>query len=64
MIIREVDFDRKNPMDIVEFSEFFDSHRQKIIAELVKEYQNIGDMYLKSIEECTVKTNTQGAPEM
>lgn len=57
VIVREIDFDRKNPMDISEFSEFFDSHRQKVLAELVKDYQNIGDMYLKSIEECTVKTN-------
>lgn len=64
VIVREIDFDRKNPMDISEFSEFFDSHRQKILAELVKDYQNIGDMYLKSIEECTVKTNNQGAEEM
>ena len=64
IIVREIEFDRKSPMDISEFSEFFDSYRMKILAELVKDYQNIGDMYLKSIEECTVKTNTQGADEM
>lgn len=57
VIIREIDFDRKSAMDITEFSEFFDSHRTKILAELVKDYTDIGDMYLKSIEECTVKTN-------
>lgn len=57
VIVREIEFDRKNPMDLSEFSEFFDSHRVKVVADLVKDYQNIGDMYLKSIEECTVKTN-------
>lgn len=64
IIIREIDFDRKQPMDLSEFSEYFDTYLNKQVIELVKDYQNIGDMYLKSIEECTVKTNNQGAPEM
>lgn len=64
IIIREIDFDRKQPMDLSEFSEYFDTYLNKQVVELVKDYQNIGDMYLKSIEECTVKTNNQGAPEM
>jgi dynein heavy chain len=51
-------------MDLSEFSEYFDTYLNKQVIELVKDYQNIGDMYLKSIEECTVKTNNQGAPEM
>jgi dynein heavy chain, axonemal len=51
-------------MDLSEFSEYFDTYLNKQVVELVKDYQNIGDMYLKSIEECTVKTNNQGAPEM
>jgi dynein heavy chain len=51
-------------MDLTEFSEYFDTFLNKQVDELVKDYQNIGDMYLKSIEECTVKTNNQGAPEM
>jgi hypothetical protein len=45
-------------MGITEFSEYFDQAREKIIAELVKDYQNIGDTYLRSIEECTFKKNT------
>lgn len=56
-IIRQIDFNRKSPMDISEFSDFFESYRIKILSELVKDYQNIGDQYLKSIEECTVKAS-------
>jgi dynein heavy chain len=51
-------------MGITEFSEYFDQAREKIIAELVKDYQNIGDTYLRSIEECTFKKNTQNCAEM
>ena len=51
-------------MDIQEFSEYFDSHRTKILEDLVSSYKAIGDTYLKSIEECTVKSSSQGAPEM
>ena len=57
IIVREIDFDRKTTMDITEFSEFFDSYRIKILADLVKDYQNIGNLYLKNIEESTVKTS-------
>ena len=32
VIIREIDFDRKSPMDLTEFSEYFDSHRSKVIS--------------------------------
>lgn len=38
VIVREIDYERTQEMDITEFSEYFDSHRQKIIAELVKDY--------------------------
>jgi dynein heavy chain len=58
VIFREIDFERQNPMDITEFTEYFDSYRTKVISDLVKDYQDIGDIYLKSIEECTVRTNT------
>jgi dynein heavy chain len=57
VIIRQIDFDRVQPMDISEFADFFESHRQREIAELVKDYQFIGDNYLKSIEESTVKNS-------
>ena len=64
IIVREMDFERKTAMDITEFAEYYDTFRSKVVAELVKDYTEIGDMYLKSIEECTVKTNNQGAEEM
>lgn len=44
-------------MDISEFSEYFETHRVKVLDDLIKDYQNIGDLYLKSIEECTVNKN-------
>lgn len=54
-IIRQIDFERKTTMDITEFSDYFESYRVKMIASLVKDYQNIGDLYLKHIYESTVK---------
>jgi len=56
-IIRKIDFQRKTPMDIPDFNIYFDTYRKKILSELVKDYQNIGDQYLKSIEESTVKSS-------
>lgn len=58
VLVREIDFDRKQPMNLSEFSEYFETYLNKVIVELVKDYQNVGDMYLKSIEENTVKTNS------
>ena len=46
-------------MDITEFSEFFENQRVKIIQELVKDYECIGDQYLKSIEDKTVMSNSE-----
>ena len=57
-IIRQINFELAQPMDISEFAEFFESHRQAMISDLVKDYQLIGDQYLKSIEESTVKNST------
>ena len=54
-IINQIDFDRKTTMDISEFSKFFEDYRLKMINSLVKDYSNIGDLYLKHIEESTVK---------
>ena len=45
-------------MDINQFAEYFEQHRVRTIAELVTDYQKIGDLYLKSIEEQTFKSNT------
>lgn len=60
-IVKPIDFNRKSPMDISEFSEYFEVYRQKQINELVKDYTNIGQGYLKSIEECTVKNNADSS---
>lgn len=51
-------------MDITHFSEYFDSYRTKEINTLVKDYHNIGDNYLKTIEQQTFKSTTQGHKEM
>jgi len=54
-IIKQLDFERSTPMDIPDFYNYFETYRKKQLVELVKDYQNIGDQYLKSIEESTVK---------
>lgn len=64
VLIKTINFSNQEIMGITEFSEYFDSHREKIIAELVKDYQNIGDTYLRNIEESTFKKNTQNCEEM
>ena len=64
VLIRSIDFKNHEIMDITQFSEYFESHRNKVLSLLIKDYQNIGDIYLKSIEECTFKTNTMNSEEM
>jgi len=54
-------------MDIPDFYNYFETYRKKQLIELVKDYQNIGDQYLKSIEESTVKNqldNSKSSDEM
>lgn len=67
-IVKQINFERKTPMDITEFSEYFESHMKKVLDELVNEYQDIGNLYLKSIDEqCTVKSpgdSSQSSTEM
>ena len=63
-IIRPIDFEETEIMDITQFSDYFDNYRTKEINTLVKDYQNIGDNYLKTIEQQTFKSTTQGHPEM
>jgi dynein heavy chain len=58
VILREIDFGIKEPMEISEFMEFFDSHTKKVLAELEKDYQNIGDQDLKQIEAATVSSKS------
>ena len=64
MLIRHLDFKNHEIMDVTKFSEYFDTHRTKVLDLLIKDYQNIGDIYLKSIEECTFKTATRNSEEM
>ena len=64
VLVRPINFANQEIMSINEFSEYFDVHREKVIAELVKDYQNIGDIYLRSIEECTFRKNTQNCEQM
>jgi len=45
-------------MDITQFSDYFESYRVKEINTLVKDYQNIGDNYLKTIEQQTFKSTS------
>jgi len=60
-LIRDISWKSIEPMGIIQFSEYFDSHCKKILEELVINYKNIGDIYLKNVEETTVKTNTRGS---
>jgi dynein heavy chain len=64
VLIKTINFENTEIMGITEFAEYFDNHREKILAELVKDYQNIGDTYLRSIEECTFKSNSQNCEQM
>lgn len=64
VLIKTINFESQEIMGITEFAEYFDTHREKILGELIKDYQNIGDTYLRSIEECTFKKNTQNCAEM
>jgi len=61
-LIRDINWKTIQPMDVIAFSEYFDSHCKMVLSELVVNYQNIGDIYLKNIEEATVKTNTRCSP--
>ena len=61
IILREIDFAIEKPMEISEFMEYFDSHTKKVLAELVKDYQNIGDQDLKQIEAATVSAKSDSS---
>ena len=63
-IIRPIDFEDPKIMDITQFSDYFESYRVKEVATLATDYQNIGDNYLKTIEQQTFKSTSQGHPEM
>ena len=58
IIIRPIDFEDTKIMDITQFNDYFESFRVKEINTLVKDYHNIGDNYLKTIEQQTFKTSS------
>jgi len=45
-------------MEVQDLMDFFDQFRLHKLSELVKDYHNIGDTYLRSIEDSTFKTHT------
>jgi dynein heavy chain len=63
-LIRDIPWKTIEPMGVIQFSEYFDSHCKKVLEELVINYKNIGDIYLKNVEETTVKTNTRGSKKL
>ena len=64
IIIRPIDFEDTKIMDITQFNDYFESFRVKEINTLVKDYHNIGDNYLKTIEQQTFKTSSQHHEQM
>jgi hypothetical protein len=52
-IIRTIDFKTIQLREAQELMEWFDGYRLERLNELVKDYQLIGDQYLKSIEGAT-----------
>lgn len=54
-IIKDLPLTRTDPMDISEFSDYFEHFLKGKVQTLVKDYHNIGDLYLKHIQESTVK---------
>jgi len=64
VLIRPIDFANQEIMALQDFSEFFDVHRERILGELVKDYQNIGETYLRQIESTIYDSDTLGCEEM
>ncbi|OMJ92498.1 hypothetical protein SteCoe_4738 [Stentor coeruleus] len=65
-IVKEFDWTRKeysSVMDITEFYDYIENHRQGVVNELFKKYSEISDNLL-SIEEITLNSKTKAAPQM
>ena len=65
-IVKEFDWSRKeysSVMDITEFYDYIEIHRQATVTELFKKYSEISDNLL-SIEEITLNTKTKAAEAM
>lgn len=65
-IVREFDWTRKDYSQVIDISEFYDfieNHRQAVVNELFKKYSEISDNLL-SIEEITLNTKTKHAEAM
>lgn len=63
-IIRTIDFKTIQLREAQELMEWFDGYRLERLNELVKDYQLIGDQYLKSIEGATFNSQTCMLTEM
>ena len=64
VLVRPIDFAKHEIMALQDFSEYFDVHRERILGELVKDYQNIGETYLRQIESTIYDSDTLGCKEM
>lgn len=64
MLVRPIDFANFEIMTLQDFSEYFDVHRERVLGELIKDYQNIGETYLRQIESTIFNTDSLGCDKM
>lgn len=64
VLVRPIDFSKYEIMTLQDFSEYFDVHRERVLGELVKDYQNIGETYLRQIESTIFESDTLGCEKM
>jgi len=63
VLIKEFEWDRKEPFTLIEFYNYFEKDQQEIVNDLVANYFKIPDL-LKTIEEGVLGTITKKAPQM
>jgi len=63
IIIRDYDWERTESLDLISFFNFFDSHKQKVVEELLKDYASISDELLKNIEESVCSKDDRDYPK-
>jgi dynein heavy chain, axonemal len=62
ILIKDFEWERKQPMDLRSFQDFFEKHKQTVIEDLVKDYESIGSQLLKKIEENACPMEDQKDP--
>lgn len=62
VLIRSIDFENQKIMSHTEFTEFFEAHRVRVLQELVKDYQTIGETYLRTIEDAAFRNKDTEDP--